>query len=112
MHTRLVGIVLAGLVSCIAQADSLIFLSGNELHDELQSENMTRQVTAIMYVLGVADTMQTLQTTEYPACRPKEVTRKQLGDVVKKWLEKNPDKRHFSASSVTMHALSEAFPCP
>jgi hypothetical protein len=41
---------------------------------------------------------------------PSNVEAGQIFDVVKNYLEKHPEKRHQSASSLVMMALKEAFP--
>lgn len=45
-------------------------------------------------------------------CVPPGVTYPQALRVVVRFLENNPDKLHFSFSSLTMYALTEAWPCP
>lgn len=45
-------------------------------------------------------------------CQPAGVTGDQIIDVVKKFLEENPERRHEDASALVYSALFDAFPCP
>ena len=44
-------------------------------------------------------------------CVPGESTKGQLADVVIKYLEQNPERRHLEAGSLVPEALNRAFPC-
>jgi hypothetical protein len=66
-----------------------------------------------MYVGGVTQTLlldDDTQTMTAP-CPGKHVTEEQVTDVVIKWLEDHPAKRHLPAPYIIMKALNEAFPC-
>ncbi|MBT3558754.1 MAG: hypothetical protein HOC63_14500 [Rhodospirillales bacterium] len=45
-------------------------------------------------------------------CTPELSNPRQLRDVVYKWLDDNPQHRHFAAASLVADALAEAWPCP
>ena len=44
-------------------------------------------------------------------CMPDGVTVGQLGRIVVKWLEANPEHLHYSAGTSVLNAYQEAFPC-
>jgi hypothetical protein len=44
-------------------------------------------------------------------CADKNVTLKQMFDVVTRYLAAYPETRHLAAASLVAHALAEAFPC-
>jgi hypothetical protein len=44
-------------------------------------------------------------------CIPDEVTGGQLVDVVRSWLDRNPQHRHFTAASLVVFIYREAWPC-
>jgi len=49
--------------------------------------------------------------TDIDYCQPQGVTFGQVGDIVKDYLEKHRNDRHKNAATLTIYALSEAFPC-
>jgi hypothetical protein len=86
------------------------FITGNELYEFFRKG----RDSALTYVAGVTDTIDAIKT-EVPErvdwCVPKNAALHQYGDVVEKYLREHPQHRHFSASSLIMKALREAFPC-
>ena len=69
--------------------------------------------TCHSYVLGVHDMIQDFearnQTTYY--CGPQTPDTYQLALIVKKFLQDHSTSLHYSASSLVMSALSEAYAC-
>jgi Ssp1 endopeptidase immunity protein Rap1a len=61
----------------------------------------------IGYVMGVSDSLQGLHLT----CSPREVTGKQVIDLVVSRLRDHPDARQYVASQEVTLALVTAFPC-
>ena len=100
--------------SCVALGALLFWtqahaISGNELAQSCRgAENNERWGFCVGYVLGVID--QGCESKE-ALCVPAEVVQSQLARVTLKWLSENPDKLHFSASSLVRLALRESFPC-
>jgi len=73
-----------------------------------------KQAFCMGYVGGVSDTSDTVAASYTGAakvCKPAGVTLPQIADLAIAWLKANPSKRHFSASTVVVIALVEAFPC-
>lgn len=60
----------------------------------------------IGFVVGVHESMSGILV-----CAPKNVSVAQLLDVVKKYVNENPDKRHKPAKELVMMSLIGAFPC-
>lgn len=66
------------------------------------------------YIAGVSDQALNLlyiANTKRNYCLQSGVTSTQLVMVVKKYLEDNPSQLHLPAGPLTLHALTEAFPC-
>ena len=93
-------------------------MSGNELYEECSAtgvDKSAKHVACMAYVTGVLDTLGLAQTAGRDGanvCLPGGVTRRQMGDVVKLYLERNPQERHRDAASLAAQALAQAFPCP
>ncbi len=94
--------------------------SGNYLHDSCQSDNNFG--FCLGYISGVIDggmreeikqkkMSQIIIRPHWLVCVPHEATIGQLVDVVKAFLEKHPEDRHFNAASLIGKALNKAFSC-
>ena len=62
------------------------------------------------YVAGVFDAYY--RTARQKDCTPDTVTLGQLQAVVEKYLNNHPEDWHFSANSLILNAVNEAWPCP
>ena len=96
--------LIAGLlfVPAMAQAE---FMSGNGLLKDMNGDVVDKSI-ALGYVMGVSDAY-----TNVTICPPSNVTAGQTQDVVKRYLESNPDKRHYSADSIIRISLENVWPC-
>lgn len=65
----------------------------------------------IGYTASVADVLGQYLINGYSACIPSEATYGQISEVVLKYLNDNPQMRHYNAHGLAAIALSEAFPC-
>jgi hypothetical protein len=74
---------------------------GNAFLKEITGNDMV-QMYALGYVFGMSELIP---------CISGEITNGQLVDVVKKYLEQNPETRHLHRSTLVFRALSGAFPC-
>jgi hypothetical protein len=84
------------------------FFTGNTLKDYCDAGQGTgRSGLCIGFIVGVHD------STEYSGqfCIPASVQAEQLIDVVKIFLEQNPQLRHLNATGAVVGSLSAAFPC-
>lgn len=90
------------LVSCSVHAE---FKDGNKLLAEL-SGNTSDYIHGIGYVMGVYDTTQGITH-----CPPANVTAGQVTDMVKRYMEVNPDIRHNTADRIIGVVLRRSWPC-
>jgi hypothetical protein len=97
--------LIAGLlfIPCMASAE---FMDGNGLLSKINDVEFLPKMVALGYVQGVADVYAGTKI-----CMPKNVTAGQARDVVKQYLEINPEKRHYSADSLVLNALAQVWPC-
>jgi hypothetical protein len=82
------------------------FLDGNGLLSRMNDSESIPKMVALGYVQGVADVYARVKV-----CAPQNVTAGQARDVVKQYLELNPERRHYSADSLVVNALSQVWPC-
>lgn len=80
------------------------FLSGNELHNQINSQNQSMKSIALGYITGVVD-------SKFPNCVLQNVTTGQIRDSVKKYLEDNPNQRQYSASSIVENVMKRDYGC-
>lgn len=100
MKKLIVGLL---FVPCMASAE---FLDGNGLLSRINDSETVPRVVALGYVQGVADVYARTKI-----CAPQNITAGQARDVVKQYLELNPEKRHYSADSLVLNALAQVWPC-
>jgi len=81
------------------------FKDGNSLYASMTSKNVHEKEYALGYVIGVADTNSGVLYN-----LPNSITAGQISDVVEKYLENYPEKRHYLASSLVEDALIKVFP--
>jgi hypothetical protein len=90
------------------------FMNGNRLYWQLTSPEVERKAFGASYVAGVHDAVSTLQSVQAVAeriCAPYGSTPEELGEVVKEYMDKYPDRRHQSAAAIVVLALRDGFPC-
>lgn len=91
------------------------FDTGNRLYEDCRAANYFNRGYCGGYVTGIVDTLEALQSRGVlPAtalCVPEDATKGQLADVVLKYLEQNPERRHLEAGGLVPEALNRAFPC-
>ena len=84
-------------------------VSGNELAQSCRGqESNSRWGFCVGYVVGVIDQAR---DTKEELCIPTEAIQSQVARVATKWFDSNPDRLHFSASSLVRTALNESYPC-
>lgn len=81
------------------------FWDGNKLYERMTG-TQGDQIMALGYVMGVADTLRGVTVCPSPL-----VTAGQANDVVKVFLDRNPQHRHLSADAITGVALAAVWPC-
>jgi hypothetical protein len=110
----LIGLTLAQPRISLAQG----FQTGNQLLSNCTSSEGTatyyqEQAMCAGYIAGVADALNSLSASVPEAklaCFP-SVPLGQARDVVIRYLQENPGKRHYSAGAIAWTALRMAFPC-
>ena len=81
------------------------FIDGNKLLSDMNGSH-GMQMSALGYVMGVADTLQNVTV-----CAPPSVTSGQMRDMVFNYLTNTPAVRHFSGDSLVSHVLKSSWPC-
>ncbi len=99
MKKLIVGLL---FVPAMAQAE---FMSGNGLLKDMNGDVVDKSI-ALGYVMGVSDAY-----TNVTVCVPDNVTAGQVQDIVRRYLENNPDKRHYAADSLIRDSLEKVWPC-
>jgi hypothetical protein len=84
---------------------------GNALYEHCQSSIVSLQGVCVGYVMAMADILAEHEINGFKACVPRSVTIAQATDVVKQFLARYPEQRHFMARGLVAAALSQAFPC-
>jgi hypothetical protein len=88
-------------------------MTGNELHEWCQGRDVFDKGLCAGYILGASDDWAVSIGEERGwFCVPKELTRAQLVDVVKKYLKHTPKERHKEANWLIHKAAADAWPCP
>ena len=64
------------------------------------------------YVVAAAEIADSGHLKGYRSCIPRDVTKGQLQDAVKKHLAKHPEQLEYIGYQVVVVALVDAFPCP
>jgi hypothetical protein len=109
--------------SPLPAAQMQTFKSGTKLRSECaplssQNKNTTERLfeaSCLNYIKGVFDLHQTLvarEKIEPQICKPFDVDLGQMGRVIMKYIEENPQKMKITSSSLILPALREAYPCP
>lgn len=116
MTSKVLKVFVAAL-SVYVLSGAIVFFDGNKLHEACQNSRDSLD----WYIVGAieSDTWWVNDTTvdghavelKDPYCLPVPTNARQAMDVVCKYIESNPDRRHFPAAYQVRNALSEAFPC-
>ena len=108
--TRYALLIGAALAALLAPAEAG-FVDGNKLQRDCSGVFNVLDSSCAAYVSAVADVLATAPVARHRACLPNGVTLGQTVDVVKRWLNDNPQLRHLPGPEVVATALEGAFPC-
>ena len=111
MMTHRVLIATALLMSgAAAHAD---YVSGNSLFQNCTSRDATKQIDCLNQIFGAASGIRIVSDVWELSvlCVPDGVEASQMRDIVVRWLQRHPEKRHYTIGAVTLSALREAWPC-
>lgn len=86
-----------------AQAE---FYTGNDLLERIRSRDSIERLEALLYIAGAADAHRGAVS-----CPTPEVTLGQVYDLVKNYLERNPERRHQPGDWIVAAAMRPVFPC-
>lgn len=104
-------------------------ITGNELYAQIKSDGTTDVLKAYAYIEGVLDTEDLYLTmavfegidskgskqarfrVPHICWGDNKVTLGQIKDIVQKYLEAHPEKRHYTANVLVRLALLEVFAC-
>lgn len=112
MLARLLAVAMILPTGALAQNSSGNFYSGNELHEECQTNrHFVRGYVSAVFDSRYLFTSMGVLNEFWEMCAPESGTIGQLVDVVCKHVDETPETRHYSASQVTSSALLKAFPC-
>ena len=107
-------LILAALIVGVISPAWGDFLDGNVLHERCQDETGgINDGYCFGYLAGVVDAMRGRdgRTGDITFCFQSNVSLRQVRDVVKNWLNANPQHRNYNADSLVAAALSEVWPC-
>lgn len=84
-------------------------VTGNDLYKACQDN----KDNAVLYIAGASGTINVFIASgrERNICFPEGVTAVQITDIACKYIEGNPEKRHFTAAGLVYISLLYAFPC-
>ena len=112
------------------QSANAATVTGNEFYRQLKSDDSNENLQAYAYLYGVLDTEDMFYgadvfalmididknknakfKTNHFCFGDSKITYRQISDVVQKYLDANPQKRHEPANGLIRTALIESFPC-
>src|SRR3989442_4709975 len=92
----------------------LALVNGNTLHEWFQQRTIHPEsdVASQWYVLGAHDALSTIQQGNKSCIfvTPPDTSPAQITHIVRLYLEKHPETRHYSGASLTLQALRETPP--
>ena len=96
--------LIALLFSLNGYASTFMYQNGNELLKKINSSNVSEKLLGTGYIIGVID-------AKLFKCDWTNIQLEQLVDSVKKYLENNPNLRHFNAASIVENVLRKDYNC-
>ena len=111
--TATVATVTILVVLFVGMASASEAESGNELYELLASKSSYSRFVGQSYIFGVIDTTHYINKVWHLPVKwtiTPEVTKGQIYEAVKKYLEDHPDERNQTAYSLVDKALGGAFP--
>ncbi|WP_396190082.1 Rap1a/Tai family immunity protein [Flavobacterium sp.] len=99
-------LAVAAMLVCTGAQAQTHFKTGNELLQEMTSEESAERMLALGYLAGTFDVVA---GTEF--CPPKNINLGQVRDLVRKHLELHPEARHLVGSAHVTVALERVWPC-
>jgi len=111
-------LTLMGAGRARAAGPDLEYYTGDELFAQCSAapadaDYQPRQARCVGYVLGVSDAEQAAQGagSGLSICITPSTGAQALADVVRRYLEAHPEKRHVAAQDLVREALIASYPC-
>jgi hypothetical protein len=113
-------LTLAAMVGALVSAPAFAtktYDNGNELfaNCSAKGDNLVSAFKTGLcdgYVIGVADALADgANINGFTACPTGSVAKKQMYDIVLRYLTQHPEMRHYGAVGLVAAAISDAFPC-
>ena len=83
-------------------------ITGNELFRWWSDKDHRYEGLCLGYILGIHET----NTAQSGACVPSSgVSRREIRDIVIRYLTTRPENRHLYAATLVLDAMRQAFPC-
>jgi hypothetical protein len=109
------NILMLFVLIMFSECSYAVFTTGNDLAKEMVEYEKKENNDLVGIFLGGHYTGYVDGITAVTAglmwCNPGNVTPGQIFKIVSKYLNNNPENLHFSADSLVVQALKEAFPC-
>ena len=108
------AVVLAIAPALISPRASAEFYTGNKLYEYCKAAESFGGGVCGGYVVGVLAGVEFVEGATkgvQTICIPDSATAGQVRDVVVRYLDAHPEKRHLHAGGLVWAALSAAFPC-
>lgn len=90
-----------------------VFFDGNELYRQCTEHDIRSQSVCIGYVMAISDILYSVPGSDNgnTSCNRRGVTSGQIMEIVIKYLEKHPEKRHWDGNILVSEAIFQTFPC-
>ena len=98
--------IFSALIFAVSLPVSAAFVDGNELYNDMISDNPIDNIHALGYISGVADTGH-----EVFFCIPPNVSLRQIFDMTEIELKNNPSIRNYTADRILIAILKKRWPC-
>jgi hypothetical protein len=91
-------ILAAALLAVTVVRANAVFVSGNDLLTNCQSEIAVDRMYCLAYIAGIFDVIESNTINGFRACIPSNgVTSDQVRDIAVRFLREHPEKRHLGA---------------
>lgn len=102
-------VVLGALLYAAPAKAQRVSYTGNDLLNECQRDAKNFDTGCFMYINGFVNGFEANASNKYFSI-PDNVTVGEMMDVVVKYLENHPEKRHLEAGAAIVWAFSDAYP--
>ena len=90
-------------------ANPAFALNGNQWLEQTQSTEAIKSYLAFSYLAGMLEVLEYAGIANACPDIPNGVTTEQVQEIIFKWLEDNPENRHFDMPMIAWAALGDAY---